>query len=404
MRISTNRKVWQYMFVVAALLFSVISFLFYIKPVFAALVLGILITVFLDRIIDLFYKMTEKCSSEQRKAIAVICSVVIVSVVSVFLISGAFTLLNNFNEIVETLEDFNHQYNETAEELAGDLSNITNETFPSLPDFGDAIPLINDSSKLQTASGPPDNSSSADGFLNFDFSRSRAIELVLISGGSVLSSTTSSISVLFSTMFALCLIVPIMAGYYFKTKGKIRSKIVSLAPNKYKDAVSITFKNIVNDMSTYTVMKTLEVFVITFFYCVGFSLVGLPHGILIGLIMGLSNVVPYVGFLLPAIPVVVYSYTIGPEIMLAVIGIMIVLQVIDYFFILPNIVMKTVKVSSFTAVILTLAGFKLFGIFGLIFAVPIYIFCKIVMIACYKVLVIMYPDPPDPNEAILDEG
>jgi predicted PurR-regulated permease PerM len=130
----------------------------------------------------------------------------------------------------------------------------------------------------------------------------------------------------------------------------------------------------------------------------------MPHWLFAGVFMGLFNIVPYVGFLLPAIPVTVYAYTLGTEVMFAVIGIIIVIQLFDYFFILPNMVMKTVKISSFMAVILTLAGLKLAGVFGLIFAVPLYIFCKIVLISCYKMLVLMYPDPTDPNEIIIDEG
>ncbi|MDR0767219.1 MAG: AI-2E family transporter, partial [Methanosarcinales archaeon] len=135
-----------------------------------------------------------------------------------------------------------------------------------------------------------------------------------------------------------------------------------------------------------------------------FYVVGMPHWLFAGVFMGLFNIVPYVGFLLPAIPVTVYAYTLGTEVMFAVIGIIIVIQLFDYFFILPNMVMKTVKISSFMAVILTLAGLKLAGVFGLIFAVPLYIFCKIVLISCYKMLVLMYPDPTDPNEIIIDEG
>ena len=405
MRLSVNRKVWLYMVIVASILFFGISFLFYIKPVFAALVLGGLVTVFLDRLIGLFSMATAHLSSEKRKIAAVLGSIMAVVFILVLAVGGSIIFFNNLNEIVKTLDDFNQQYNNTAEELADELSNMSNDTIFLLPGI-EEVHFESDEIRYltQNASGPPDDTPKGIFGLGFNISISKLISIVLTSGGGFLESSQGSISAFISTIFASCFIIPIMVGYYFKSKGKIQSRLLDFVPHKHKDSVRVTLQNIVEDMSAYTVMKILEVIVITFFYCVGFVIVGMPHGILAGLIVGLFNVVPYVGFILPAIPVVVYAYAVGPEVMMAVIGIMIVLQFIDYFFILPNIVMKTVKVSSFTAVILTLAGLKLFGIYGLVFAVPIYIFCKIVMISCYKVLIVMYPDPPDPAESVLDEG
>ena len=404
MRLSVNRKVWLYMSIVAAILFFGISFLFYIKPVFAALVLGGLVTVFLDRLIGLFSMATAHLSSEKRKIAAVLGSIMAVIFILVLAVGGSLIFFNNLNEIIKTFDDFNQQYNNTAEELADELSNMSNDTIFLFPGIEEGFFESDEAWLIQNAPDPPDDTPKGIFGLGFNISGSKIISMILTSGGGFLKSSQGSISVFVSTVFASCLIIPIMVGYYFKSKGKIQSRLIDFVPHKHKDSVRVTLQNIVEDMSAYTMMKMLEVIVITFFYCVGFVIVGLPHGILAGIIVGLFNVVPYVGFILPAIPVVVYAYAVGPEVMMAVIGIMIVLQFIDYFFILPNIVMKTVKVSSFTAVILTLAGLKLFGIYGLVFAVPIYIFCKIVMTSCYKVLIVMYPDPPDPAESVLDEG
>ncbi|MBZ3936404.1 AI-2E family transporter [Methanimicrococcus blatticola] len=405
MGLSINKKVWQYILIVAALLFVVIAFLFYIKPVFIALVLGVLATVLLNKIIEIFNKATESCSSMKRKAIALVSSVSVVLVISILVFAGAMNLMANFNTVLDSLNDFTDQYNETAENMAEDITNITiEERQIVIP--GEVPEADSENGSYKMTSDPPPASNTPLGIhlLSYELSTTNVIKSVLTSGGGIMSSTTETISFIGTTVFASCLIIPIMAGYYFKEKGNVRNGFISMIPDKYKDAVITTIRDITNDMGAYTLMKILEAFVIMFLYCAGFYVVGIPHWLFAGILMGLFNIAPYIGFILPAIPVTVYAYTLGTEVMLAVVGIVVVIQLFDFFFILPDMVMKTVKVSSFTAVILTLAGLKIAGVFGLVFAVPLYIFCKIILHACYKMLVSMYPDPTDPNEVYLDEG
>ena len=383
MELSINKTVWQYMSVITVLLVLTVSFLFYIRPVFIALIIGLLVTVSLDKIVDIFLKATKKYTVKERKTIVVACVAIVIIIAGVGAVVGAISLKNNVNSIWNAYEEFNNQYNESAEELAEEISMLD----PSVEN--DQPVIVNNTTEEMSP---------------WEITRTDIILTVFQTGGSLLNTTSGTISTAMTTIFATCLIIPIMTGYYFKEKGKIRKRLIVFAPNSYKDTMDKTIKEITNNMSTYLIVKILEAIVITFFYCTGFYVIGLPHWFFIGVLMGLFNVVPYIGFIIPTIIVIVYSYILGQEMMVSVIGIIIVIQLFDYFLILPGIVMKTVKVSSFTAIILTFAGLKLFGIFGLVFAVPIYIFCKIIMTAAYKMLIERYPDPVDPTESQADEA
>jgi Predicted permease len=371
------------MSVIAVLLVLTVAFLFYIRPVFIALIIGLLITVLLDKIVDLFLKSTKKHTVKERNTVAIACVICVIIIVGAVTVVGAISLKNNVNSVWNTFDEFNNQYNESAEELAEEISMIN----PSVED-----------------DQPVDVNNTSTGIGTWGITRSDVILSIFQSGGGLLNATSETLSIAMTTIFATCLIIPVMTGYYFKEKGKIRRKIIVYAPDRYKPSLNRMIKEITDNMSMYLVVKILEAVVITFFYCTGFYAIGLPHWFFIGIIMGIFNIVPYVGFIVPTIVVIVYAYMLGPEIIISVIGIIIVIQLFDYFLILPGIVMKTVKVTSLTAIILTLAGLKLFGIFGLIFAVPIYIFCKIVMVAAYKMLIEMYPDPTDPKEIHADEA
>jgi len=391
------------MALIAVVLVSTIAFLFYIKPVFIALVFGVLVTVLLDKIVDAFGRATANYSPHKKKAVVLIGSAAIVIAVGIVLIIGAVNLSGNINTMVSFLEDFSNQYNESAENMASDIANISAEdTLTEYIFTGDSRPVESDMLRKIT-SDPPSGALeevSAAGLFGRE-SGSFVLDILqslLASGGDIMDSTTGMISMLTSTLFASCLVIPVMAGYYFKEKGKIRSKIVGLSPVKYKVILDRMFQDVTSGMSAFAVTKIMEAVVIIFLYCIGFYTIGIPHWLFAGIVMGAFNAIPYIGFIIPSIPIAVYAYTLGMDVLVAVLGIVILVQLFDCFFILPNMVMKTVKISSFTAVILTLAGLKLFGLFGLLFAVPIYILCKIVMISAYKMLVVMYPDPINLNE------
>lgn len=403
MGLSINKKVWQYMFLVALFLFLIISFLAYIKPVFVALIFGVLVTVLIKKISDIFLKLTEHQTPMKRRAIAVAGSAFMILVIGAALFAGAVNVVNDLENALNLFEDFGNKYNETAEDMAEDLTDITFENNTLNLNHDDDFITGNESERTLNESGPPVSEMSRYPLLN-GWNSTYVVQSVLTSGGGLMSSTTETISIIGSTLFASCLIIPIMVGYYFKEKGKLQNKAIRIIPVKYRNTFIHMASNISNDMGTFTIVKFIEAVIITFLYCAGFYVAGLPHWLFAGILMGAFNSVPYVGFILPAIPILVYAYMQGSEVMMATAGIIVIIQLFDFFFILPHMVMKTVNVSSFTAVILTLAGLKVAGVFGLIFAVPIYMFCKIVLVACYKMLVQIYPDPTNHEESILDEG
>ncbi|MDR0768082.1 MAG: hypothetical protein LBE57_06580 [Methanosarcinales archaeon] len=127
MGLSINKKVWQYMLIVAALLFIGLAFVFYIKPVFIALVLGVLVTVLLNTFIETYRRITKNYSSAKRKTAAFAGTVGIVLVVLVLAFTGTMYLLANVNSLLVSFEEFTTHYNETAENMAEEIVNTLEE-------------------------------------------------------------------------------------------------------------------------------------------------------------------------------------------------------------------------------------------------------------------------------------
>ena len=112
-------------------------------------------------------------------------------------------------------------------------------------------------------------------------------------------------------------------------------------------------------------------------FAVAFYFIGIPYGILIGLVSGFSNLIPYFGAIV-AFLLAVLSGLLSEEpirALYAAIAIL-VLQQIDSVWIVPKVVGKKVELHP-VMVLLSLAIFGgFFGFWGLLLAVPLGALCK----------------------------
>lgn len=118
---------------------------------------------------------------------------------------------------------------------------------------------------------------------------------------------------------------------------------------------------------------------------VSFSIVKIPYAILIGVISGFSNLIPYVG----AIVAFLLSVSVGllsgePIKALYAVIIVLVLQQIDSIFIVPKVVGKSVELHPALVLIFLSVFGGLFGILGMIVAVPCGALLKIFVLWFYE--------------------
>jgi predicted PurR-regulated permease PerM len=111
-------------------------------------------------------------------------------------------------------------------------------------------------------------------------------------------------------------------------------------------------------------------------FAVGFALIGLPMGILLGLFMGLLNMVPYlqnIGLIPAVFFAFVHSVESGQSFWLVLgltMGVFILAQIIQDVVLVPRIMGKTTGLSP-AIILLSLSIWgKLLGMLGLLIAIP----------------------------------
>ena len=114
------------------------------------------------------------------------------------------------------------------------------------------------------------------------------IEEALSASWSVITGSIAVLVAIFSWLIVLIYVIFIMIDY-----EKLNRGFHKIVPPKYR---KITFKignDIKRSMNHYFRGQALVSLITGIMYCIGFSIVGLPMGILMGLLIGVLNMVPY---------------------------------------------------------------------------------------------------------------
>jgi predicted PurR-regulated permease PerM len=97
-----------------------------------------------------------------------------------------------------------------------------------------------------------------------------------------------------------------------------------------------------------------------------------PYALLIGVVSGALNFIPYAGALIAFVPAVILALTYnGPINALIVAALIVVIHQIDGNFVSPRVLKDNVGLSPFWIVLAILAGSELFGLVGTFLAVPV---------------------------------
>jgi predicted PurR-regulated permease PerM len=102
----------------------------------------------------------------------------------------------------------------------------------------------------------------------------------------------------------------------------------------------------------------------------GYTLIGLPNVLALGVLAGLLEAVPLIGPVLAVGPAVLVAVPLGVHTVLLVIGLAVLLQLIENNVLIPRIMNQAVGVSALVGLLAVLGFGTLYGILGVLIAIP----------------------------------
>lgn len=187
-----------------------------------------------------------------------------------------------------------------------------------------------------------------------------------------LSNSIGSVIGMVTDLTIVAITVPVMLFYMLKDGHKLIPSIQRFISDKHADEVRGLLTRMSTTLSSYISGQVIECLFVAVFTTIGYFLIGQPLALVLGIVAGMANIIPYIGPYIGIAPALIVSLTMAPEKIIWVIVVVVVVQQIDGNIIYPNIIGKTLKIHPLTIIILLLAAGHIAGIAGMILCIPFY--------------------------------
>ena len=192
--------------------------------------------------------------------------------------------------------------------------------------------------------------------------------------GKITTKPTGNGSVILSTLVSSLdlLLVPFFVFYILIDFQKWRETLEDLIPPRYREPFSRLFDESGRILESYVRGQLLIGAIMAFFYAAGFWFLGVPAWAGIALIAGLLNAVPYVGTILGIVLAGGFTVAGGGGVwdVAAVLGVFVAVQSLEGYFLTPKILGGRLNLHPMAVFLGLLIGGKLFGLLGVILAIP----------------------------------
>ncbi len=194
--------------------------------------------------------------------------------------------------------------------------------------------------------------------------------------GGIFSATTQTMTNFFLTLIDTLL--------FLLFHAQIKQAFIKFASKENQPKAEETLNKISKVAPQYLFGKLMLVTFLAIAYAVGLSLIGVKYGVLLGVLAAVLSIIPFIGNMiggiLPMAMVLVTQEETWP--ILAIIGLFMGAQFIESYFLEPLIVGGKVSVNPMAAIIGVVIAGGIWGIAGMIIAIP---YMGIVKILCDQV-------------------
>jgi len=116
----------------------------------------------------------------------------------------------------------------------------------------------------------------------------------------------------------------------------------------------------------------------------GLMLLGVPYALVIGLIAGVTNLIPYLGPIVGGIIAAISAAFVGPGLVVATIVWVVIVQQAESLFLQPRVMSDQVRIHPMLVILSLLIGATLYGLIGMLLAVPVAAVAKVLFVHFYE--------------------
>ncbi len=187
----------------------------------------------------------------------------------------------------------------------------------------------------------------------------------------VLTGVMATFKMILNILIGLCVAVYLLIGKD-KFIGEIKKTIYAVFKLEKANVILAVTRQVDNIFGGFITGKLVDSLIIGALCFIGTSIMQTPYAALISVIIGITNIIPFFGPWIGAIPTIILVLAVSPQQALIFGIFVIVLQQFDGNIIGPNILGDSTGLSVFWVVVAITVGGGLFGVWGMILGVPVF--------------------------------
>ncbi len=357
MTVEVHNKYFKVLLVMS-MIFAGLSVMYYFSGLFFIFLVSYLIAYLFEPAV----KMLEKQKVKRGFSVVLIWLLILIGLFIV-VIPMLFSLKSEISDLQPKISQYSDNVTKTVE-------NLRNKMNKKVDDEGDDLVV-----KLL-------------GMLDyFDITESNIVDYVIRNFNKMMSRIGSVVKNNIPGIisgFAWIFTVPVIAFYFMLDFKQITT---SLREIKYPGSKNLRkiLTEIEKEISNFFRGQLLICTIIGILMGFGFFLIGVDFPHLLGLIAGISNLVPYVGVIVSTGIALIFSvlkFGIGLELLFVVIkiGILVVIvQSLEGMFLSPRILSETLDLSPILVMFFLFAGGTFGGILGMFLAIPVLLIIRVLI-------------------------
>ncbi|MDY0944044.1 AI-2E family transporter [Priestia megaterium] len=174
-------------------------------------------------------------------------------------------------------------------------------------------------------------------------------------------------------------VVPFILFYLLLDGSRLPHYILNLIPTKLRPQSFEMMEEMNHQISSYIRGQVIVSFCIGLLLYIGYLIIGLKYSLVLAIAAAFTSIVPYLGPAIAITPALIVATVTSPAMLFKMIIVWTIVQLIEGKFISPQIMGKSLHIHPITIIFIILTAGNLFGLVGIILAVPGYAVLKVIV-------------------------
>lgn len=166
-------------------------------------------------------------------------------------------------------------------------------------------------------------------------------------------------------------LILVLTFYLVVEENALRRMLKAVLPSKYHSDASNLIAKIQQKVGAWVKGQLFLGLLIGIMTYVALLVAQVPYALVLALIAGVTELIPYIGPVFGAIPAVFLALTDSPLKGLIVLLIYVGIQQFEKIFLVPKVMQKAIGLNPVVSIVALIAGFKVGGVLGALLALPV---------------------------------